>query len=88
MRELELEYLQKVKEGEEEGLSKGQKDELKKEVLQNGKLQKEGLRNESLRLEQLKRVLEKEGLNNKEKDEEDIKLKIGKASNGRFSVIN
>jgi len=83
VRELELEYLQKVKE-EEECFSKGLKEKLKKEVLKNGELQKEGLKNESLRLEGLRKDLEK----NEEREEEDIKLKIGKASNGRFSVIN
>jgi len=46
------------------------------------------LKNESLFLEGLKKDLEKEGLKNEEKEEEDIKLKIAKASNGRFSVIN
>ena len=86
VRELELEYLHRVK--EEEGFSKGLKEELKKEVLKNGELQKEGLKNESLFLEGLKKDLEKEGLKNEEKEEEDIKLKIAKASNGRFSVIN
>ena len=83
VRELELEYLHRVK--EEEGFSKGLKEELKKEVLKNGELQKEGLKNESLFLEGLKKGLEKEGF---KKEEEDIKLKIGKTSNGRFSVIN
>ena len=85
VRELELEYLQKMK---KEGFSKGLKGELKKEVLKNGELQKEGLKNESLRLEGLKKDLEKKELKKEEKEEEDIKLKIGKASNGRFSVIN
>ena len=86
VRELELEYLHRVE--EEEGFSKGLKEELKKEVLKNGELQKEGLKNESLRLEGLKKDLEKKELKKEQKEEEDIKLKIGKASNGRFSVIN
>jgi len=101
VRELEIEYLKKVKE-EEDGLSEDQKDELKREVLKNAERQKQRLRNDCLRLEGFKQELDKEFLKNEEKDEklemrglekkdegeEDIRLKISKASNGRFSVIN
>ena len=106
VRELEMEYLKKVKE-EEEGLTEDQKEKLKSEVLKKAEIQKERLRNDCLRLEGFKQELDKEVLKNEENDqklekeksdriglekgdegEEDIKLKISKASNGRFSVTN
>ena len=106
MRELEIEYQKQIKE-EEESLTKGQREELKSEVIKNAQVQKEGLRNDCQRLEELKQELDKEifkneekddklekeelermGLEKRDKEEEDIKLKISKASNGRFSVIN
>ena len=71
--------------------------EIQKERLRNDCLRLEGLKQEldkeifkhegkddKLEKEELERI----GLEKVDKEEEDIKLKISKASNGRFSVIN
>merc|ERR1712181_210591 len=71
--------------------------EIQKERLRNDCLRLEGLKQELdkevLKKEEKDDILEKEkpgrvGLEKEDEEEEDIKLKISKASNGRFSVIN
>ena len=86
MRELEIEYQKQVKE-EEEGLTEGQREEFKSEVIKNAELQKERLRNDCVRLEGLKQELDKEIFKHEEKDDKIEKEEFEKIGLNKVAAL-